>query len=633
MSVDTHSQALELLRDGLQPVRLAPRGKNPVEPGWQKRIHDAASIVAEFQRGENIGALMGEPSGWVVDIDIDSLDAVKLAADILPATLCFGRESKPLSHYLYQVTNAKNRVWMAPNGAHIVNLRSTGNQTMMPGSIHPLGEPVRWANTLPIASIEAHELTALLDTLALRCGWERPAERVTAQRSTNPRPAASGLGYGPAALSAELATLASTGGGGRNTQLNTSAFATAQLINAGELDATALDAVRGVALSIGLTPNEVDNTIRSAQAAALRNPRAPRETLNMTHEPTPKPNREDVRKHSSGLVASLMDELAQTQGRKHGGIDVPDFPHLTDALFGFSGFSLFTGPSGMGKTTLVNGMATSVAKAGKVPVVYMTAEMSPTEVVESMLASMSPIAVRDLRIGAKGGVLSAEGFTQRLLLTSEHRAAVEREASRLHTLIDSGALDVIDARKLVRSWDKSNGEHALSGLSDAVEALHPGRQVLVIVDTLATLCVRAAHGEKHKTDLDTDADIVDGLISWRAALPTGSCALCVHEENKSMTGSGDGHSARGSSRYFYSCTQRLNLVDASSPGGTRMLKLRYGEPEDGVRELDIQISKARGGGRAGSVIPLEFNWSTGRFTEFPSFSQNEIAAAKSKGAK
>jgi hypothetical protein len=64
-----------------------------------------------------------------------------------------------------------------------------------------------------------------------------------------------------------------------------------------------------------------------------------------------------------------------------------------------------------------------------------------------------------------------------------------------------------------------------------------------------------------------------------------------------------------------------------------MLKLRDGEPEDGVRELDIQISKARRGGRGGSVIPLEFNWSTGRFTEFPSFSQSEIAAAKSKGPK
>lgn len=627
---DTHNEALWLFNQGYKPVRLSRRQKKPVEAGWTKRIHDAASIRAEFQNGENVGILLGEPAGWVVDVDLDNMDAVMAALEILPRTACFGRKSRPQSHYLFKVEGARNQVWEDAEGRHIVNLRSTGNQTMMPGSIHPSGERVEWVESGPMVALSASALIGLLDSIALRCGWTRPEERPSLDERLVRilRPTSNGAGYGRAALDDELSTLAGTREGGRNDQLNKSAFAIAQLVQAGELDSSALEEVRTAGLSTGLSRYEVDSTMKSAIAAAEKNPRAPRENRPMTHEPAPKPTREAVHAESTGVVEDLMRELAGTQGREQGGIAVPGFPWLTDALFGLSGTCLFTGPSGMGKTTLVANIAMGVAEAGEVPVVFVTAEMTRIEVAESMLAARAPIAVRDLRIGTMGGARGGEGLSRELMLTAGARASVERAAQELNRLIDTAALSILEARALVRPWTKLTGEHALSGVSDAVEALHPGRPVLVIVDTLATLDIRPARGESHRTDLDADADIVDALVAWRAALPAGSCILCIHEENKSMTGSGDGHSARGSSRYLYSCTQRINLVAADSPGGTRSLELRDHEAVEGIRELDIVVAKARRGGRAGSVVAVDFNWSTGTFKELMLFSPQQIADVK-----
>lgn len=628
----THRSALELLAEGIKPVRLVPRDKKALEPGWPRRIHDEVSVREEFQHGENVGALVGEPSGWVVDVDIDSMKALALASEFLPPTRTFGRKSKRGSHRLYRVRGAATRVWADEHGAHIVNLRSTGNQTMMPNSTHPSGELVEWENELPIVEMEAHELTAKLDALALRCGWERPQPR--AERPREPV-AATGAGYGATALARELEELRSTREGGRNDQLNRTAFSIGQLVRAGELPPDALDAVERVAVDIGLPPHEVESTMRSATAAAERNPRAPRVPRDEPPAVREKPRREDVQRNAHALVEELVAQLAETQGRTLGGIDIPGFHWLSDALFGLRGVCLFTGPSGAGKTTLVNNLAVNVARAGEVPVVYVTAEMTRTEVAESMVASVAPIRLRDLQTGTVGGARGTDGLSARLMLTDKERPKVERALRELDELSRTQRLAVLAARDYIRPWDRHAGEHALSGLADAVAALHPTGPVLVVLDTLATLDIRPSRGELHRTDLDADGDTVDALVAWRTALHPSSCILCIHEESKAATGTGDGHSARGSSRYLYSCTQRLNLVNADAPGGTRTLGMREGEPEDGVREVDLQVSKARRGGSAGTVVALEFLYTTGQYKELCSFTPRDMAekASKPKGRK
>lgn len=630
------------------PVRLRPGTKIPMDTHWERGapIPSVHAWIESWDGDENIGGLMGEPSGWVVDIDLDDAEAVRLAPEFLPPTRTFGRKSARRSHYLYRVKGAQNRVWTHPDDKrHLVNLRSTGNQTMMPGSVHPCGEAVEWENDLPIAAIEAHELTHQLDQLARRCGYEPKPERVV-ERKPVPRPAAGARGYGPAALAYELDQLARTAEGGRNHQLNLSAFSVAQLVDMGELPASALDEVRAVALQTGLEPGEVERTMASAIDGAARNPRPPLERheppAREPHREAPKPALPDP----GGLVAELVRELARTQGRTHGGIAVPGFPLLTEATFGLRGTCLFTGPSGMGKTTMVNAIAVNVARGcdytgsdrcEPVPVVYFTAEMTRTEITVGMAACVSAVPVTTLIKGEPGESPTDEGLSAPLWLGWQARERVERALHQLDQLDRSRMLTVLSAREHVGPWVRGEG-HALQGLEDAVRELHPGRRVLVIVDTLATLDIRPAEGERHRTDLDADADIVDALVAWRSRLDPDSCILAVHEESKAATGTGDGHAVRGSSRYMFSCSQRIALMPPTGENGTRSLGLRDGDMREGVAEMDMVVAKARRGGVAGTIIAMEHEYHRAHVTECARFSIADQAEARrerraARGAK
>jgi KaiC/GvpD/RAD55 family RecA-like ATPase len=628
--------ALQLLDMGMRPVKVLPASKKAYEDGWQKIIHDAESVRREFRPSDNVGALMGEPSGWIVDVDLDTPDAVKLASEYLPPTRMFGRAGKPRSHYLYRCVGALTRKWKDADGRMIVELRSTGCQTVMPGSTHESGEPIEWVDAdAPIVDIEAHELTYAIDMLAKRCGWA-PKDRA-------PRPAPAivetrGPGYGNAALTAELDKLRRTAEGGRNDQLNDTAFRIAQLADAGELERGALDEVRAVALSIGLDAHEVDGTMRSAEAAAARNPRAPRERRAGIGPPIKREaeapiTREEATAMGGGYVDEFLADIRTTQGRKVGGIPIPGFPLLTDALFGLRGVCLLTAPSGMGKTTFVNTVALNVARGHgmlgndahePVRVVYVTAEMSRADVTLSMASTLAALKQRIWVTGEANGEEAPDGLV--LQWATRERAA--RALSTLRTL-ESGKLLMLDAHKFMRGWARGEG-HALSGLEDATLQLADGKPVLVIVDTLATLEVQSPDGKPYRSELDMDKDIVDGLKAWRNALPPGSCILAVHEESKAATGSGDGHAVRGSSRYLFSASQRLAFTYADSDDiGTRTLNLRGHDDADPlVAEIDIRIPKARRGGDAGAVIAIEHEYPTATVREVARYEERKLRRVK-----
>jgi hypothetical protein len=269
-------------------------------------------------------------------------------------------------------------------------------------------------------------------------------------------------------------------------------------------------------------------------------------------------------------------------------------------------------------------------------VVYVTAEMSRADVALSMCSTLAPIPTRQLVTGDGHGELAAPA---NLALRFDNAARVHQALATMREL-ERGPLLILDAHGLMRGWTRGEG-HALSGLEDATRQLAGGAPMLVIVDTLATLEVRPPDGEKHRSDLDADRDIVDGLKAWRNALPPGSCILAVHEESKAATGSGEGHAVRGSSRYLFSTSQRLAFTYADSDDiGTRTLNLRGDdEATPHVAEIDIRIPKARRGGDAGAVIAIEHEYRTatvrerGRFTEQELRGMKKDQRAAKKGAR
>ena len=75
----------------------------------------------------------------------DCGEACALAPVLLPPTpAIFGRASKPASHWLY-IAPLKSFKFQDPvDNSTLLELRSTGLQTVFPGSVHPTGELIEW---------------------------------------------------------------------------------------------------------------------------------------------------------------------------------------------------------------------------------------------------------------------------------------------------------------------------------------------------------------------------------------------------------------------------------------------------------------------------------------------------------
>lgn len=140
-----------------KPHPITPGTKAPSERGWQ----DPENVYGPeaFKADDNVGTAL---TGDLVDIDLDHDVSVRLAPFFLPPTpRVQGRLSKPRSHYFYRIPDCKHFVFKDiprpdPNNEgkfitkNLLELR-TGikDQTMIPPSIHPSGEPVFWHDVEP----------------------------------------------------------------------------------------------------------------------------------------------------------------------------------------------------------------------------------------------------------------------------------------------------------------------------------------------------------------------------------------------------------------------------------------------------------------------------------------------------
>jgi hypothetical protein len=154
---------------GWQVVPIPGASKAPRIVGWENLRITSRQICHYFYAGDqNIGVLLGEPSNLLVDVDLDHPLAVDLAARFLPKTpTIFGRVSKPRSHWIYYLTSpATTRQWRLPNRKSVVlELRSTGSQTVFPGSHHPSGEAIHWETFGEPTRVEPAYLEQCLESL------------------------------------------------------------------------------------------------------------------------------------------------------------------------------------------------------------------------------------------------------------------------------------------------------------------------------------------------------------------------------------------------------------------------------------------------------------------------------------
>jgi DNA polymerase I-like protein with 3'-5' exonuclease and polymerase domains len=181
---DANAAARCFLGLGFVPIPW-PRGvKGTDRKGWQEQRPTADNLDQFFPPGEdlNIGLLLGKPSGGLVDVDLDSHEGVSVAQHLLPNTgMVSGRQGKPRSHYWYVVADPPPKAsakfkdrdvnfYRHPGDGErelegtdekktlLLELRSTGGQTIVPPSAHPDGDIYTWHSFGPPAEVS-------LDTL------------------------------------------------------------------------------------------------------------------------------------------------------------------------------------------------------------------------------------------------------------------------------------------------------------------------------------------------------------------------------------------------------------------------------------------------------------------------------------
>jgi DNA polymerase I-like protein with 3'-5' exonuclease and polymerase domains len=179
LPADARGAAAYYLRLGRLPVPVQDRGKKPWDHAsgqprdeWQSLRPSAADLDRLFPQGRasNIGLLLGAPSRGLLDVDLDCLQTVAAASALLPATgWVSGRQTMPRSHWWYQVVNPPDKAsdsYRDIDGKKLVELRSSGGQTVVPPSVHESGEVVVWHTFDHPAQIDFVELIVAVRSVA-----------------------------------------------------------------------------------------------------------------------------------------------------------------------------------------------------------------------------------------------------------------------------------------------------------------------------------------------------------------------------------------------------------------------------------------------------------------------------------
>jgi len=175
--------ARKYIRRHWKVVPIRPKEKVPKRKDWQNTRIKESEVSDYFREGDNIGIIWGEPSHWAVDADLDCKEAVALAPNFLPETdRVYGRETRPTSHYLYKSEGAKPIKFNDPDpsdrdDACLLELRSTGQQSVVPPSIHPSGERILWEKKGEPSRVSPDKLGIAMGRLAaaalLTRRWKR----------------------------------------------------------------------------------------------------------------------------------------------------------------------------------------------------------------------------------------------------------------------------------------------------------------------------------------------------------------------------------------------------------------------------------------------------------------------------
>ena len=165
-----NKEALSALISANVTVFAYDYGTKTVKASWLKRRKQIINSVDDVDEYKNYHIITGDNN--IVDIDLDCMEAIKLAPYFLPETkMKYGRQSNPTSHWLFKVidlTKKHTRKFFSfedPNvdKETLVELRAHDHYSMCAGK-YPEEEYVKWTD---YSSIKETTYDALYKSVAM----------------------------------------------------------------------------------------------------------------------------------------------------------------------------------------------------------------------------------------------------------------------------------------------------------------------------------------------------------------------------------------------------------------------------------------------------------------------------------
>ena len=161
--------------EGIKLVRLDRRTRKPIDRKWQLENSLPLEKVKEHVgRGGGLGWQCGEVSGWISAVDMDWLEAMRLAARFIPETLQAAKGGEEPSHSFYRSPGLGFHKFRGLDGSEIISLKASnngqGHQVAVAPTVHPAKGPYHFIggyNPAAVASVGADELRKRVGMLAV----------------------------------------------------------------------------------------------------------------------------------------------------------------------------------------------------------------------------------------------------------------------------------------------------------------------------------------------------------------------------------------------------------------------------------------------------------------------------------
>ncbi len=118
---------------GYNVVPIPCKAKGPRLLNWQHLRLTADELPQHFNGDcANIGLLLEDASGGLVDVDLDTPEALALAEWLPDTSMVSGRPGNRASHRFYRASDVPTARYKDTDGETLIEVRGSGAQTVVP---------------------------------------------------------------------------------------------------------------------------------------------------------------------------------------------------------------------------------------------------------------------------------------------------------------------------------------------------------------------------------------------------------------------------------------------------------------------------------------------------------------------